>query len=194
MPRSRGLTVLEARGVAHGKTMPMLPMLELWRAFYQLGEDDSPEVARAKISGTLLRMDESYREDLPVIYDLFGVPDPANPSPPADPEQRQKRLHGVLKRVMHDPAFRQRGPRVILLEDLHWFDGASNAFLETIVELHARDALAVAAEFSPRLPGAVDAPFPLSACVSAAAGRRTRFADCCAIIWVRIPASPRCPR
>ena len=77
-------------------------------------------------------MDESFREVLPFVFDLFGVPDPANPSPAIDPEQRQKRIHGVLKRILHDPAY--GGLRVILLEDLHWFDGASDAYLETTVE------------------------------------------------------------
>ena len=132
--RARGVTVLEARGVAHGKAMPMLPMLELWRGFFRIAEDDSAEAVRAKISDTLLGMDESYREDLPVLFDLFGVTDPAHPSPPVDTEQRQKRLHSVLKRVLHDPAYLQGGPRVTLLEDLHWVDGASNAFLETLIE------------------------------------------------------------
>jgi class 3 adenylate cyclase/tetratricopeptide (TPR) repeat protein len=132
--RSRGVPVFEARGVPHGKSMPMLPMLELWRAYYRINEDDSPDTIRTKISGQLTGMDESYREDLPVLFDLFGVPDLEKPSPLADPEQRQKRLHSVVKRVLHDPAYRRAGPRVILLEDLHWFDGASNAFLETMVE------------------------------------------------------------
>ncbi len=132
--RARGVAVLEARGVPHGKAMPMLPMLELWRAYYRIGEEDSAETTRTKISRTLLGMSESYREDLPVIFDLFGVPDPANPSPPADADQRQRRLNSIVKRVLRDPAHRSGGPRVILLEDLHWFDGASNAFLETMVE------------------------------------------------------------
>jgi hypothetical protein len=38
----------------------------------------------------------------------------------------------VVKRILQDPAY--GGTRVILFEDLHWFDGASDAFLETIVE------------------------------------------------------------
>lgn len=77
-------------------------------------------------------MDEGFREVLPFVFDLFGVPDAANPASAIDPEQRQKRLHGVVKRMLHDPAY--GGARVILLEDLHWFDGASDAFLETTVE------------------------------------------------------------
>src|SRR5262252_2594488 len=130
--RARGIPILEGRGVAHGKAIPMLPMLEMWRAFYEIGDDEGPETTRAKIADRLLLMDESYREVLPFIFDLFGVPDPANPSPAIDPEQRQKRIHGVLRQVLHDPAY--DGRHVILLEDLHWFDGASDTYLQTTVE------------------------------------------------------------
>jgi class 3 adenylate cyclase/tetratricopeptide (TPR) repeat protein len=130
--KARGIPVLEAHGVAHGKSIPMLPILELWRAFFGIADGDDPEVTRAKVAGRLLLMDESFREALPLLFDVFGVPDPANPAPPIDPEQRQKRLHGVVKRVLRDPAY--NGERVVLVEDLHWFDGASDAFLETAVE------------------------------------------------------------
>jgi adenylate cyclase len=130
--RARGIPVHEARGVAHGKSVPMLPMLELWRSFYGIAETDGPEATRAKIAGRLLLMDESFREMLPVVFDVFGVPDPTSPAPSMDPEQRQKRLRAVVKQVLHDPAY--GGTRILLLEDLHWFDGASDGFLETIVE------------------------------------------------------------
>jgi hypothetical protein len=132
--RVQGFPVLEGRGVAHGKAIPMLPILELWRAYYGITEADTPETTRAKISGRLLAMDQSYRDDLPIIFDLFGVPDPTNPAPAIDPEQRQKRLHNVVKRVLRDPAHSAAGTRVLVLEDWHWFDGASDAFLETTVE------------------------------------------------------------
>ncbi len=130
--RARGIPVLEGRGVAHGKSIPMLPMLEVWRGFYGIEEEDSAEAARAKIAGRLLLMDESFREELPILFDVFGVPDPENPSPAMDPEKRQKRIQGVVKRILHDPAY--QGGRVVLLEDLHWFDGASDSFLEVFVE------------------------------------------------------------
>jgi class 3 adenylate cyclase/tetratricopeptide (TPR) repeat protein len=131
--RAKDVPVLEGRGVAHGKSIPMLPMLEVWRSFYGIEEDDSPEQTRAKIAGRLLLMDEGFRETLPIQFDLFGVPDPANPSPTMDAEQRQKQLQRVVKRVLHDPSY-QDGGRVVLLEDLHWFDGASDSFLEIFVE------------------------------------------------------------
>ena len=45
--RARGILVHEGRGVAHGKSVPMLPMLELWRSFYGIAETDGPEATRA---------------------------------------------------------------------------------------------------------------------------------------------------
>ena len=131
--RAQGIQILAGHGVAHGKSIPMLPMLELWRAFYGITDDDNPEAARAKIAGRLLLMDDGFRDVLPLLFDVFGVPDPANPSPAMAPEQRQKRINGVVKRILHDPNY-TGGTRVILMEDLHWFDGASDAFLETFVE------------------------------------------------------------
>ena len=64
-------------------------------AFYDIRDDDSPEATRAKIAGRLLLMNESFREMLPFVFDLLGVPDPGNPSPAIEPEQRQKRIHGA---------------------------------------------------------------------------------------------------
>jgi hypothetical protein len=52
-----GFPRLEGRGVAHGKAIPMLPILELWRAYYGITEADTPKTTRAKISGRLLLMD-----------------------------------------------------------------------------------------------------------------------------------------
>ncbi len=133
--RSQGFALNEARGVPHGKSIPMLPMLELWRNFFTITESDSPEEARAKLGSRLLAMNESFRDDLPILFDLFGVSSPDIAAPALDPEHRQKRLHAVVKRVMHDPSYNAGGiRRVILLEDLHWFDGASDAFLDTIVD------------------------------------------------------------
>ena len=133
--RAQGLVVLEARGVPHGKAIPMLPMLELWRGYYGIVDGDGPEATREKIVGRLDALGTTYQDDLQVIFDLFGVPDTDNPGPPLDAEQRQKRLHAVVKRVMNDPAYsRPDARRVILLEDLHWFDGASDSFLDTMVD------------------------------------------------------------
>jgi predicted ATPase len=130
--RARGLAIYEAHGVPYGKSLPLLPMLELFRSFFGIREQDAPQAAREKIAGRFLLLDESLREVLPLIFDLLGVSDPERPSPAMDPESRQRQLAAIVKRVTH--MWGRRQPAVMFLEDLHWFDGGSEGFLEPIVE------------------------------------------------------------
>jgi class 3 adenylate cyclase/tetratricopeptide (TPR) repeat protein len=130
--RTRGLHIYEAHGVAHGKGIPFLPILELFRSFFGIGEEDTSEAAREKIAGRLLLLGESYREALPLVFEFLGVADPDQPTDRMEPEARQRRLHSVVKQVLH--ARGQRATAITLLEDLHWFDGGSEAFLGAIVE------------------------------------------------------------
>jgi predicted ATPase len=130
--RTRGLAIFEAHGVPHGKALPLLPMLELFRNFFGITQQDTDQAAREKIAGRFLLLDESLREVLPLVFDLLGVSDPERPAPPLDPESRQRQLAAMVKRVTQ--MWGRRQPAVTFLEDLHWFDGGSEAFLDPIVE------------------------------------------------------------
>src|SRR5262249_27589519 len=149
--RARGLPVYETRGVAHGRQIPLLPMLELFRAFFGITARDAERVAREKIAGRLLLLDERLREELPLVFDLLGVSDPERPAPPMDPEARQRRLFAVARRVVQ--ADGRREPGVTLIEDLHWIDAASEAFLEQIVDANATTHGLVLVNFRPEYRG-----------------------------------------
>jgi adenylate cyclase len=130
--RARGTPVLEAHAVAHGKRIPLLPMLELFRAFFGIAGSDSDRSAREKIAGRLMLLDEELRQELPLVYDVLGVADPERPLPEMEADVRQHRVFTVLKRIIR--ASGQRETAVTLVEDLHWMDAASDALLEQMVE------------------------------------------------------------
>jgi predicted ATPase len=130
--RSRGMAVFEAHGVSHGKAIPFLPILELFRGYYSITEQDSDLAAREKITGRMLVLDEALRDALSPMFEFLGVPDPEHPTPRIDPDARQRQLFAIVKRVVE--AHSRREPGVTLLEDLHWFDRGSEAFLEVLVE------------------------------------------------------------
>jgi class 3 adenylate cyclase/tetratricopeptide (TPR) repeat protein len=131
--RTLGLTVHEGRAVPHGKNIPYLPMLQVFRSSLGIGERDDAALVRERIAGRLLLLDEALRDVLPVVFDFFGVPDPERPVPPdLDPEARQRVLFDVLRRTIRERDREQ--PTVALLEDLHWFDPGSEAFLAQHVE------------------------------------------------------------
>jgi class 3 adenylate cyclase/tetratricopeptide (TPR) repeat protein len=129
--RKLGMLVLEGHAVAHGKNIPLLPVLEVFRAYFAIEERDDPRRAREKIAGRLLLIDDQFREVLSLVFDFLGVPDPERPAPHMDPEARQRRLVAVVRRLIE-----RANPDgfVILLEDLHWADAASDAFLAEWVD------------------------------------------------------------
>jgi adenylate cyclase len=130
--RAKGLRVLVGGAVAHGKNLPLLPILQIFREYYGITERDSNQLVREKIAGRLLLFTEEYREVLPTLFDFFGAPDPKNPPPRMDPEARQRQLFGVLRQLTQRDV--TQGPVVTLIEDLHWIDAASEAWLAEMVD------------------------------------------------------------
>ncbi|MDX6634075.1 MAG: hypothetical protein QOF06_278 [Solirubrobacterales bacterium] len=130
--RSEGLEVFEAQGQAHGKSIPFMPILQMLRSFYGIGDQDPEQLAREKIAGRSLLLDPGFAEDLPLIFDFLGVPDPERPVPRMNPEGRQRALADFLCRLVSNPS--RRKILVLIVEDLHWIDEGSQAMLNGLVE------------------------------------------------------------
>jgi class 3 adenylate cyclase len=130
--RAQGVPVHTAHCVAHGRMIPFLPVLELMRDFFGLSEQDGDEAARRKIAGTLLLLDQALTDALPLFFDFLGVADPADPPLRMEPEARQRRLFAFAKQI--GQARSRREPALLLWEDIHWIDGGSAPFLETLVD------------------------------------------------------------
>src|SRR5262245_37933608 len=64
-----------------------------------------------------------------------------------DPDARRRQLFATVKRVVQ--ARSRREPAVVLLEDLHWFDPGSEAFLEVFVEAAAGTRSLLVVNFRP---------------------------------------------
>ncbi len=125
--------MLEAQALAHGRSIPLRPLLELFRQRFGISEGDSELAAREKIAGALLLLDPSFAETLPGMFEFMGVPDPARPAPPIAPEAAQRRMLEQLRRIVQADS-RDRTV-VTLIEDLHWLDDASDRFVAELVEI-----------------------------------------------------------
>jgi class 3 adenylate cyclase/tetratricopeptide (TPR) repeat protein len=145
--RARGMSVLIGRAVAHGKNIPYLPMLEVFRSYYGITEGDSDQVVREKIAGRLVLIDESLRELLPVVFEFFGVANPERPPPRMDPEAKLRQLFAVLRKEMREGKAADR--LVTLIEDLHWMDAGSEAFLEQWIDAIAGSSAMLIVNFRP---------------------------------------------
>ena len=130
--RARGVQVFEGHAVAHGRNIPFLPVLEVFRAYFGIVQEDDDRGAREKIAGRMVLLDRAFADALPLLFDFLGVADPQQPTPRLDPEARQRQLLAVMRQVIQSVSEEQ--PTVTLIEDLHWMDEASAEFLAQMVE------------------------------------------------------------
>src|SRR5262249_40278575 len=124
-----------------------LTWIDQLRSEFGISEDDGDETARDRIAGRALRLDDGLAESLPILFDFLGVPDPNRPSPRMDPEARQRQLVEITQRLVR--ARSRREPAVVLFEDLHWMDGASEAFLAALVDVVADTRTLLVLTFRP---------------------------------------------
>ena len=144
----RGMRVTVGRGLAHGRRTPLLPVLELMRAFFGIGERDAPDLARAKVADSLLGLDEPFEGSLPMLFEFLGVADADRPVPAGiAPEARKRALFELVRHLVRVRA--SEGPALVLVEDLHWLDPASDGLLAGLVEAVKSGPTLLVANFRP---------------------------------------------
>ena len=68
--RARGMRVYEGRAVAHGRNIPFLPILEVFRAYFGITGEDDDRSAREKIAGRMVLLDHGFADALPLALRL----------------------------------------------------------------------------------------------------------------------------
>ncbi len=125
--RTSGIEVFECQGQSHGREIPFMPVLQMLRSYFGIADGDSERIVREKIAGRALLLDPAFVDDLPLLFDFLGVPDPDHPLPQLSAEARHRALRAVVCRLVRAP--RRRDPIVTIVEDLHWIDEASEGLL-----------------------------------------------------------------
>jgi class 3 adenylate cyclase len=124
--------ILEASSVSYGKATSYLPVIDLLKGYFKIGDRDDHREMRAKVLGRVLGLDRALEALLPPLLALLGVPveDPAWPT--LDPPQRRQRTLDAIKRLLLRES--QAQPLLVVFEDLHWVDGQTQALLDSLVE------------------------------------------------------------
>jgi class 3 adenylate cyclase/tetratricopeptide (TPR) repeat protein len=140
--RERGIEVFECQAQAHARSIPFMPVLQMLRSYFGILDGDPERIVREKIAGRALLLDPAFAEELPLLFDFLGVPDPERPLPQLSAEARHRALRGAVCRLVRAPGRRQT--MVALVEDLHWMDAGSATLLgELISSVEGTQTLAI---------------------------------------------------
>jgi tetratricopeptide (TPR) repeat protein len=131
-PRSQGWLVLETASVSYGKATTYFPVIELLRSYCGIEPRDDERKIREKVTGKLLSLDRALEPTLPAFLSLLDVPVGNAEWTKLDPSQRRRQTLDALKRLLLRES--QVQPLLLVVEDLHWIDSETQAWLDLLVE------------------------------------------------------------
>ena len=144
---------LEGRCLSYGAAVPYLPILDLVRGACGIADVDPPERAADKVRATLDALGGEGRDRAPYLLHLLGLKEESDL---AESEDRLRELDGDVLMARTLDALRQLWlrtsrvlPLVLLVEDLHWIDAASEASLASLVESLGGARVLVVATYRP---------------------------------------------
>ncbi len=124
--------ILEASSVSYGKATSYLPMIDLLKGYFKIGDRDNHREMRDKVMGRVLGLDRALEPLLPPLLALLDVPVEDATWQPLDAPQRRQRTLDAVKRLLLRES--QVQPLLVVFEDLHWIDGETQALLDSLVD------------------------------------------------------------
>jgi class 3 adenylate cyclase/tetratricopeptide (TPR) repeat protein len=130
--RGRPCLVLEAACVSYGTTTTYFPVIDLLRRYFGIEPRDDHRTVRETLARKLASLDSALGPTLPVFLSLLDVPVDDDDWSRLDPPQRRRQTLEALKRLVLRES--QAQPVLLVVEDLHWIDSETHAWLDLLVD------------------------------------------------------------
>jgi predicted ATPase len=141
------VTYLEGHCWSYGSATPYLPILDLLRAHCGLTLNDSAGSITAKVRADLQRRGMTPDAWAPYFLRLLEIQAGTEELVGVSPETLKAKTFEALRQLSLHPS--QQYPLVLAVENLHWIDPTSDAFLARLVDSIAGAPLLVLATYRP---------------------------------------------
>jgi class 3 adenylate cyclase/tetratricopeptide (TPR) repeat protein len=142
------ITVVQGRCQSYGKSIPYFPHINALRRGLDLRDEDTPVELHKKAVFNILEIDASLEKYLPVFLHLLSIPTEVYPLP--QHLQGQELTIAIQEALVTIYIFKAKNQATVLVfEDWHWVDEASDSTLRNIVSLIAPHPLMVLVIYRP---------------------------------------------
>ncbi len=130
--KSENLTYLEGHCLHYGSLMPYRPIIDILRAYFDIKEEDIESAVKDRVAKKLEQLDKSLSGYLPFLYEMFSFQvDDERFQRMENQYKRIKLFEGISNLLLKEASI---NPVIIIIEDLHWMDKASEDFLSHLLE------------------------------------------------------------
>jgi len=130
--RERSVVVLTGYCSANGRRTPFLPFLDVLREAFRIRAEDEPSEIRTKIKTGLISAALYSTENFALLLNFLGLETPEASLAGLDGVLVGLRTRDLLLALLS--ATRRTTTVILLIEDAHWIDRASEELLATMIE------------------------------------------------------------
>ena len=127
-----GLSYFEGRCVPFGKPIAFLPIRDILRTYLDSSEVDDPQAVTQKIRHHIQKLGLAADDAQAAFQDLLALPVESPTWPDLSPKERKQITFEVLRDFLLYAS--RKDPLMLVVEDLHWIDNASEAFLDFLID------------------------------------------------------------
>jgi class 3 adenylate cyclase len=123
---------VEGRCASYGRSTAFLPLVDMWRRSLAIEDHDDEAAASAKVHGAIDALGADLAWTKPFVRLLLSLPAGDAGVEALDAATRRSETFRALKTLTLRTA--EREPVVLLVEDLHWIDAASEEYLAFVAD------------------------------------------------------------
>jgi class 3 adenylate cyclase/tetratricopeptide (TPR) repeat protein len=124
-------TYLEGRCLHYGGFMPYLPILDILRVYFEIKEEDREHIIKKKLEEKILQLDENLEKEIAAFQDLLSLRVEDAEYLKLEPKAKKERAFEAIRNLLIRES--QRKTAIVAIEDLHWVDKTSEAFLNDLI-------------------------------------------------------------
>jgi class 3 adenylate cyclase/tetratricopeptide (TPR) repeat protein len=122
----------EGHCLSFGRATAFHPLIDLLKRWVGIDERDADDVAVAKVERAVAAIGDDVRAAAPYLRYLLSL-GPADAAITAlDPRERRGGIFEALRRMILRAA--EQRPQIVVIEDLHWLDRATEEFLAVLAD------------------------------------------------------------
>jgi class 3 adenylate cyclase/tetratricopeptide (TPR) repeat protein len=123
---------LEGRCISYGKSISYLPVIDIIKKRFRGDKLDTERTIRKKIEKGIRDIDPNLKGGIPFLCDILSIETDDPLIDRLDLRDKRKRTIETLKNIIL--ADSKPRPLVVVVENLHWIDGASEEFISFLID------------------------------------------------------------
>ena len=124
--------VIESRCLQYSSSTPLLPILEIFRTYFDIGEGESEAGINGKLNTKLADLDKELTQSLPAFRHFFSLPAGEPHWEDLEPKKKQIKTFEAIRNFFIQLS--QDSPLIIVIDDVQWLDKTSEEFVSYFIQ------------------------------------------------------------